>query len=342
MADFEVEWRISWLRVVLSLYWRRSRLLWGKTRNLGSIIIMFMLVMVERVAMNMKEEFITYRLLISLSVLVVEETLQTLNSSKLVLRLAGVGVLQYHLANLLAHFSLFCILYLLLYVGLEAFNSLYFHFILHPIRLTMTALLGILANVSFAHFCTLLLLRLTREPNVVLIIFILGISYVLFYLFSLWWPVALLFPPMLSCFALNQFIRPEDPNYSLVIEYPALAQDAVIFSVLPVQALFYFFLAVGLDFAFSRNCASPIQNPSAVPLRARLHDLSMNLDLSFTVESGQVCGVVGPPESGKTSLVALLTQLARKRRRYSGECQVLGANVLKGYQLGGSALGVVL
>lgn len=189
----------GWWRQVWALYLRRSRLMWLSFRNYGAVIIVFLVILVEASLLNMKYEFIPYRLLIAHTTIVVEETVQrSVRHFNVHLHFSGVSSLQYQLANLLAHSGFFLFAYLVFYMCVRATNSIY-DFAFNEGAFLWVLVLGVVASVAFAQFVSLFF----SDPNVSLGVFILVVSYYTFYLFNYFFFFALLFPNILFCFSLS-------------------------------------------------------------------------------------------------------------------------------------------
>ena len=134
----------------------------------------------------------------------VEESIQNLTSFKLLLRLSGVSTLQYQLSTLLANFTLFTLIYFLLLLVLSTVHSSLNYLELHETSFVIFTLLGTFANVSFSQFLGLLLSHFLEDPNVVLIIFVLFVSYCLVFTFNYSIYPGYIFPTLMSSYALTK------------------------------------------------------------------------------------------------------------------------------------------
>ena len=107
--------------------------------------------MFEAFFLGMKKENVPYRLLVSHTVIAVEEIIQrSSNKFFLLLDVSGISSLQYQLTNLLAHSTFFLSAYLLFFLFLEATSASLFHLTIDELPFVLTLFLGVLASVSFS------------------------------------------------------------------------------------------------------------------------------------------------------------------------------------------------
>ncbi len=174
--------------------------MWVQPRNIGTVFAVGVIILAEAFVMKMKKEFVPYRFLISHTVIVVEETFQrSLKKFDLTLDLLGASSFQYQLANLLAHSSLFLIVYLVIYLFLDLTNDSLLQLQIDRLPLLLVLFLGILASISFSQFLALFF----RDPNLSLGVFLLTVSYFTFFLFNYSFIPGYLFPNLLFCFAIT-------------------------------------------------------------------------------------------------------------------------------------------
>ena len=174
------------------LYSRRSRIIWLSFRNFGGTGILFLDAFSSSYIFGHKcVFFIFYKLVDSFDILPVEDIIQReFKKFYLTLNICGVSSFQYHLANLMAHFTFFFFAYLLLYLLLEASGNFLSDFTYDSLVFLLLLIPGILASVSFAQFYALLI----KVPIIGLASFAILVGHVADFLLNLKYSFILLIP----------------------------------------------------------------------------------------------------------------------------------------------------
>ena len=100
------------------LYSRRSRIIWLNFRNSGGAGILFLDILVSGFIFGKNNAIAIFSKLVdSFDILPFEDIIQrVVKKFYLTLNISGVSSFQYHLANMLAHFTFFSFAYLLFYL----------------------------------------------------------------------------------------------------------------------------------------------------------------------------------------------------------------------------------
>lgn len=120
ISKFEADHIPKWGVQFSILFKRRLGIIFFKPRNIVSLFLIFLLIVIEALSMKLKLANFPYRALISLVVFISEEAIQRTNKYKQLVYISGISIFQYNLAILLADMVVFTLLYFGAFCGFLA------------------------------------------------------------------------------------------------------------------------------------------------------------------------------------------------------------------------------